>query len=57
MTLALEGSISFNEIVHALTICINDKVWEGVVRRLEKRLEKVAEFDFIPVTSLKSGEE
>ena len=35
----------------------SDKVWEGVVRRLEKRLEKVAEFDFIPVTNLKSGEE
>jgi len=34
----------------------SDKVWEGVVRRLEKRLEKVAEFDFIPVTSLKAIE-
>ena len=41
------------------TQSLYDKVWEGVVRRLERRLEKVAEegIDFIPVTSLRSGQE
>ena len=36
-----------------------NKVWEGVVKRLERRLEKIAEegTDFIPVTSLRSGRE
>ena len=34
-----------------------DKVWEGVVNRLERQLEKVDEegLKFIPVTSLRSG--
>ena len=50
--------MSFTEIVRALknmyqpTLIL--KVWEELVRRLERRLEKVAE-EGIPVTSLKSG--
>ena len=35
-----------------------DKEWEGVVRRLERQLEKATEegIDFIPVTTLRSGQ-